>query len=85
MTLHRHLKNSLSVIKAPPIILFYHRLKHFNDICKSGTFPIIWQHATAIPIPIPDKDHSNPSNYRPIFLTSCICKTLKRMVNDGLV
>ncbi|GFO23726.1 Pol-like protein [Plakobranchus ocellatus] len=38
-----------------------------------------------VPIPKPGKDPSDPSNYRPIALTSCLCKTLERMVNDRLV
>ena len=39
---------------------------------------------TAIPIPKPDKDHTDPSNYRPIALTSCVCKTMEQMINDRL-
>ena len=57
----------------------------FNDIWQKGTFPDIWKDATIIPIPKPGKDHSNPQNYRPIALTSCLCKTLERMINDRLV
>ena len=41
--------------------------------------------ATVIPIPKPGKDHSDPGNYRPIALTSCLCKTMERMVNDRLM
>ena len=41
--------------------------------------------ATIIPIPKPGKDTTNPNNYRPIALTSCICKTFERMVNSRLV
>ena len=29
-----------------------------------------------IPIPKPDEDPTNPTKYRPIALTSCICKTI---------
>ena len=38
-----------------------------------------------MPIPKPNKDLSDPTNYRLIALTSCLCKTMERMVNDRLV
>ena len=47
--------------------------------------PKSWKEATIIPIPKPGKDNTNPNNYRPIALTSCICKTLERMINERLV
>ena len=47
--------------------------------------PESWELATRIPIPKPGKDHGEPTNYRPITLTSCICKTLERMINTRLV
>ena len=60
-------------------------LNMFNNIWMSGSFPATWQQAIVIPIPKPGKDHSDPNNYRPIALTSCICKTMERMVNNRLV
>ena len=60
-------------------------LRAFNKIWQTGQIPSSWQEATIIPVPKPGKDHSNPTNYRPIALTSCICKTMERMVNDHLV
>ena len=57
----------------------------FNDIWDSGRFPNSWRMATIIPIPKPNKNHSDPNNYRPIALTSCLCKTMERIVNDRLV
>lgn len=57
----------------------------FNDIWQSGNFPPSWHEATVIPIPKPGKDPTNPTNYRPISLTSCLCKTFERLVNERLV
>ena len=51
----------------------------------TGILPDSWKEALVIPIPKPGKDSTNPANYRPIALTSCICKTKERMVYDCLV
>ena len=55
-------------------------LNIFNYIWTTGKFPDGWQYATIIPIPKPGKDPAEPNNYRPIALTSCLCKTLERMM-----
>ena len=80
-----------------PDEIHYQMLKHlpdnalltllhiFNDIWTTGVFPESWRLATVIPIPKPGKDHTEPTNYRPIALTSCLCKTLERMINKRLV
>ena len=52
---------------------------------ETGNFPESWELATIMPIPNPGKDHTEPTNYRPIALTSCLCKTLERMINARLV
>ncbi len=56
-----------------------------NDIWETGDLPSIWKLANAIPIPKPGKDHSEPLNYRLIALTSCVCKTMERIINARLV
>jgi ribonuclease HI len=56
-----------------------------NEIWQSSQLPSTWKEATIIPIPKPNKDHQQPSNYRPIALTSCLCKTMERMINNRLV
>ena len=61
------------------------RLDIFNDIWETGKFPESWELSTVIPVPKPGKDHTEPTNYRPIALTSCLCKTLERMINTRLV
>ena len=56
-----------------------------NEIWRTGEFPEDWHKAVIIPIPKPGKDKTEATNYRPIALTSCICKTMERMINDRLV
>ena len=60
-------------------------LQAFNEVWVSGKFPASLKQATIIPIPKPGKDNTDPSNYRPIALTSCLCKTLERMINTRLI
>ncbi|GFX25589.1 probable RNA-directed DNA polymerase from transposon X-element [Trichonephila clavipes] len=57
----------------------------FNRIWREQVYPTQWQEAIVIPILKPGKDPKNPLSYRPIALTSCLCKTLERMVNARLV
>ena len=80
-----------------PDDMHYQMLKHlppkslqalldiFNDIWETGKFPESWELSTIIPVPKPGKDHTEPTNYRPIALTTCLCKTLERMINTRLV
>ena len=56
-------------------------LNIFDYIWTTGKFPEDWTYATIIPIPKPGKDPAEPNNYRPIALTSCLCKILERMIN----
>ena len=94
------LKDAIAVSKdtaTGPDDIHYQMLKHlpetaldtllhiFNGIWTTGVFPESWRLATVIPIPKPGKDHAEPTNYRPIALTSCLCKTLERMINKRLV
>ena len=57
----------------------------FNNIWTQKIFPHSWRQATIVPIPKPGKDHTNPSNYRPIALTSCLCKLMEKLVNKRLM
>lgn len=72
-------------LKHLPFVSKHALLSIFNDIFTSGKCPDSWKYATVIPLPKPEKDNSNPVNYRPIALTSCVCKTLERMINSRLV
>ena len=57
----------------------------YNKVWIEGVFPSVWGVATVIPIPKPGKDHSRVNNFRPISLTSCLCKLLEKMVNFRLM
>ncbi|GFV03612.1 putative RNA-directed DNA polymerase from transposon X-element [Trichonephila clavipes] len=57
----------------------------FNRIWREHVYPTQWQEAIVISILKPGKDPKNPLSYRPIALTSCLCKTLERVVNARLV
>ena len=59
-------------------------LKLFNHLWNRGEFIKEWKTAMVIPLPKPGKDPGNISNYRPVSLTSCICKTFEKMVNMRL-
>ena len=59
-------------------------LSIFNQIWDTGYFPPSWRKAIVISIPKPGKDPTCPNNNRPIALTSCLCKTMERMVNNRL-
>ena len=72
------------ILRHLPIYMYYWT-SWINETWKSDTFPESWREALIISIPKPGKDNFNPLNYRPIALTSCICKTVERMVNERLV
>ncbi|MEL6986791.1 MAG: reverse transcriptase domain-containing protein [Bacteroidota bacterium] len=56
-----------------------------NRIYREHAFPTVWESATILPFNKPGKDKMLPCNYRPIALTSCICKLMEKMVNARLV
>ena len=55
-------------------------LKLFNRIWSEGTLPDQWRMATVIPIKKEGKNGLEPTDYRPISLTSCLCKLMERMI-----
>ena len=57
-----------------------------NHVWLTQDFPASWKTATAIiiPVPKPDKVVSYSGCYRPIVLTSRLCKTMGRVFNSRL-
>ena len=52
----------------------------FNKIWATGFIPSFWRHAIVVPILKPNKAKSAPASYRPIALTSNLCKLMERMI-----
>eukprot|EP01064_Diplonema_japonicum_P036452 TRINITY_DN817_c0_g1_i13.p1 TRINITY_DN817_c0_g1~~TRINITY_DN817_c0_g1_i13.p1 ORF type:complete len:168 (+),score=31.34 TRINITY_DN817_c0_g1_i13:757-1260(+) len=51
---------------------------------QEGSVPQSWRDALTKPLPKPMKDHTDPCNYRPIDLTSNLCKLAERMIKTRL-
>ncbi|GFU59971.1 reverse transcriptase domain-containing protein, partial [Trichonephila clavipes] len=77
--------------KAPgPDVIFGRMVQHFKILQKkelleifnlswaTGKLPKIWKLSTVIPILKPNKNASECKNYRPISLTSTLCKLMER-------
>ena len=55
-----------------------------NMFWSEGTFPDEWKRATVLSFAKPGKDPTVCSNYRPIALTSSVCKLVEKIVNVRL-
>jgi len=55
-------------------------LQLFNKTWFTGKIPPPWLHSIVVPIPKPNKPAHLPSSYRPISLTSNVCKLFEKMI-----
>ncbi|KAL2092977.1 hypothetical protein ACEWY4_010289 [Coilia grayii] len=60
-------------------------LKLYNMVWEQGQLPSSWKHSIIVPIPKPGKDKTEAKSYRPIALTSNLCKLMERMLTKRLV
>ena len=56
----------------------------FTNSLEQGKLPDIWKSANITPI-YKKGNKSNPLNYRPVSLTSVICKMLERLIREEWV
>ena len=56
----------------------------FNKCLKDGIFPNIWNFANICPIPKPGKIHSDPKNFRPIAVSSCLGRVFEKILATRL-
>ena len=57
----------------------------FNRVWMTGDFPPQWREALIFPFLKQNKPGTQPQHFRPIALTSCVCKLLERMINSRLM
>ena len=67
-----------------PSVSLYAVLRLYNAVWEAGALPNVWRHAIVIPILKAGKDPSVASSYRPISLTSVMCKLMERMAVNRL-
>ena len=56
----------------------------FNLSWKQGQVSQCWREATMIPVLKKGKNKTKVLSYRPISLTSCVCKTMEHIVNQRM-
>ena len=59
-------------------------LKLYNQVYLSGQLPTEWKQSLVIAFPKPSMDESLPTSYRPISLTSTLCKIFERLATNRL-
>ena len=61
-------------------------IKHLFNLClRENKIPQTWKSAKITMIPKKDSSKTNPNNYRPISVTSCLGKILERIITTRLV
>ena len=56
----------------------------YNMSFSTAAVPQTWKNAIILPLLKADKPVNELSSFRPISLTSCICKVMKKMLNERL-
>ncbi len=72
----------LTVLKNCASVLTFCLVKLFCLCLSTFTFPSYWKYNYIQPVPRRG-DHSNPSNYWPIALLSCLFKALETILRGG--
>ena len=75
--LHPHILKQLHKVIAEPLSLI------FNKSIKEGVVPVDWKHAVVTAI-YKKGNKTDPGNYRPVSLTSVICKILEKIIKDKM-
>ena len=74
---NKMLTNNIPILLDELLILF-------NQCLKEGCYPKIWNFSNIHPIPKPNELHSDPANYRPIAVSSCLGKIFEKVLAKRL-
>ncbi len=72
------------VLKNCASVLTHCLVKLFHLWQSTSTFPSCWKYACIQPVP-KNSDHSNPSNYHPIALLSCLSKAFETILHRKIL
>lgn len=72
------------MLKKLPIDGLLYICEFYNTIWRKGEFPSEWQNAIVVPIYKRGKPKTSPNSYRPISLTSCLCKLMEKVVSKRM-
>jgi len=72
------------LLKKLPNLALKKLLEFFNYLWEREQIVPEWKESIIIPIPKPGTDKSNPQSYRPIALTSALCKIQERLITTRL-
>jgi hypothetical protein len=75
---HPRLLNELATVLAGPLTVF------FRKTLIEGTLPADWKEAQVTPL-FKKGDRSNQGNYRPVSLTSVVCKVMESVMRDRII
>ena len=72
------LLKTMSKVFAVPLSLIY------QESIRSGKIPSVWKDACVTPL-FKKGQKSNPGNYRPVSLTSIVCKCMEKIVRAAVI
>ena len=77
-SVHPRVINELAETLSVPLVIIY------NTSIRTKTLPMDWKHAN-VSVIFKKGSKTTPKNYRPVSLTSILCKTLESIVRDSII
>jgi len=75
---------SYELLKNLPNNALQHLLQFYNKLWKDECIVLEWKESIILPFHKPGTNRTQPSSYRPISLTSALCKIMERLITTRL-